>query len=65
MNTNIDRIWALTLFVIGICTIILAGTNIIGIELSDVIVRIIGVIDLIAIPVLVYTTINKTQKGKK
>lgn len=65
MNANIDRIWALTLFVIGICTIILAGTNIIGIELPDVIVRIIGVIDLIAIPVLVYATIKKTQKGKK
>lgn len=33
MKTKIDKIWSLTLCAIGICTIILAVTNIIEIKL--------------------------------
>ena len=51
--------------VIGIATIILSGSNIIGIELPDIIVRIIGVIDLLALPVLAYTTVKKFKKDKE
>lgn len=50
---------------IGIATVILAGSNIIGIELPDIAVRIIGVIDLIALPVLAYTTVKKIKKNKE
>ena len=47
--------------IIGAATIILAGSNIIGIELPDIAVRIIGIVDLIALPVLAYTTVKKYQ----
>ena len=58
-------LWSLSLLVIGIATVILAGSNIIGIELPDIAVRIIGVIDLIALPVLAYTTVKKIKKNKE
>jgi hypothetical protein len=48
--------------VIGIATFILAGSNIIGLTLPDVIIRTIGVVDLIALPFLAYSTIKKVKK---
>ena len=48
--------------VIGLATIILAGSNIVGIELPDVAVRIFGIVDLIALPFLAYSTVKKVKK---
>lgn len=62
MKTKNDLIWSISLMVIGIVTFILAGSNIIGLMLPDVVVRIIGIIDLIALPFLVYTTVKKFKK---
>ena len=59
MKKRNDLLWSISLLVIGIATIILSGSNIIGIELPDIIVRIIGVIDLLFLPVLAYTTVKK------
>ena len=64
MEKRNNLLWSLSLLVIGIATVILAGSNIIGIELPDIAVRIIGVIDLIALPVLAYTTVKKIKKNK-
>ncbi len=48
--------------VIGIATLILAGSNVIGLKLPDIAVRIIGIVDLIALPVLAYTSVKKVRK---
>ena len=58
-TTNL--LWSFSLIVIGMCTIILAGGNILGIELPSFIVRTIGLIDLIALPILGYTTVKKAK----
>ena len=65
MEKRNNLLWSLSLLVIGIATVILVGSNIIGIELPDIAVRIIGVIDLIALPVLAYTTVKKIKKNKE
>lgn len=65
MEKRNNLLWSLSLLVTGIATVILAGSNIIGIELPDIAVRIIGVIDLIALPVLAYTTVKKIKKNKE
>lgn len=65
MKKAIDLIWCISLFIIGITTIILVGSNIIGIELPVVLTRIFGIADLIALPVLVYTTVKKEKKDQK
>ena len=62
MNKKYMRLWGLSLFVIGIVTVIWAVCNIAGIELPDVVVRIMGVLDICALPVLVFTSINIKRK---
>ena len=52
------------MLVIGIVTLILAGSGMIGIDLPDVAVRILGIIDLAAIPFLAYTSVKKFRKDK-
>ncbi len=56
--------WACSLAVLGICTIILTGTNLLRIELPDFTVRVIGLIDLAALPVFGYATVKKLQNKK-
>lgn len=62
MKTKYDLIWSVSLIIIGIATLILAGSRITGIELSDTVVRILGIIDLISLPFLVFTSIKKFVK---
>lgn len=64
MKKKNDLMWCFTLMIIGIATVILAGSNIIGIELPDIAVRIIGIVDLISLPVLAYTTVKKIKKDQ-
>ena len=52
MKKKNDLLWSLSLMVIGIVTFILASSHIVGTELPDVAVRVLGIIDLIAIPFL-------------
>lgn len=54
--------WAISLFVIGIATIVIAGASIVGIDVPDAIHRTLGIIELIALPVLVYTTVKRTKR---
>lgn len=62
MKNKNDLIWGISLIVIGITTLVLAGSNIIGLTLPDAVVRILGIIDLIALPFLAYTTVKKAKK---
>ncbi len=55
-------VWSISLIVIGIATFILAGASIVGIDLPDVAVRILGMADLVALPILAYSTIRKIKK---
>ena len=55
-------IWSISLMLIGIATFILAGANVAEIELPDVVVRILGIIDLIALPFLAYSTVKKVKR---
>ena len=41
-----------------------AGSKIVGVELPDVLIRIIGIVDLISLPVLTYTTVIKVKRNK-
>ena len=54
-------LWSISLSVIGIVTIILIGFNLVGIELSDIITRIFGLMELIALPVLAFSTVKKIK----
>lgn len=59
MSKKNAALWCLSLIVISVITLIWTVCNIIGIELSDIIIRIMGVLEICAIPVLVYTSVKK------
>lgn len=62
MNKTNAKLWCLSLFVISVIALILVVCNIIEIELPDVVVRIMGVLDICVIPVFVYTSIKNIMK---
>ena len=62
MKNKNDLVWIISLMLIGIATFILAGANSVGLELPDVAVRIVGIVDLIALPFLVYSSVKKLKK---
>ena len=59
---RIDRVWVISLFVAVIATMILLGSHFVGMRLPDIVVRIIGVLDLIAIFALSFLTAKKWIK---
>lgn len=62
MNKMNTRLWGFSLFVISVIVLIMAFCNLVEIELSDAVVRIMGVLDICAIPVLAYTSIKNIMK---
>ena len=54
--------WGLSLIIISAVTVIWAVCNIVGIELPDVAVRIMGVLEICALPVLAYTSIKHIKQ---
>lgn len=60
------KAWSISLLVIGICTLIISISNIIGAELPDMLKRILGVTELVSLPVLVYTSVKMfTERDKQ
>ena len=56
---TIERLWAASLIVIGVIMLILFAASLLDLELPLLMVRILGVIDFLAIPVLAWTTYRK------
>lgn len=56
------RLWAACLIVIGLNTLVLAVPRLLAQNVSDVITLIIGGIDLVACPVLVYASLKLYRK---
>lgn len=58
-----DRIMSMVcLLVIVVATVVLLGARALGLELPDAAVRILGVLDLIALPVLSYLLVKGRLK---
>lgn len=58
---KINCAWSVSLLLIGICSIIQSMSSLLNIELPSEVVVLLGVIDLLCLPVLSYTTIKKVQ----
>lgn len=50
-------LWTISRLVVGITTIFLVGAKIMGVELSDSVIRLLGVLDLAAAAVLVFLAV--------
>lgn len=63
MKKDRDMImWSVSLLVIGIVTVLLAGSNLVGAPLPDVAIRLFGIIDLIALPVFAYASVRRWKE---
>lgn len=62
---KINLLWSYSLLAIGICTMISFGSNVLNIGLTDYFIRCIGIIDIIALPILAYTTMIKIKNNKE
>ncbi len=56
---TVERLWAASLIVIGVIMLILFASTLLGLELPLLMVRILGAVDILAIPVLAWTTCRK------
>ena len=61
----IDRLFAASLVLMGTSTLILSITGLTGTALPDWAVRTLGVVNLISLPVLVYSTVKSVQEKNK
>lgn len=61
---KVKIMWSISLFIIGFTTFILAGANVVELKLSDIAVRILGMMDIVALPILGFSTI-KIFKNRK
>lgn len=59
VSRKINLTWVISLFVIGITMMILVGVNFVGIELTDIMVRICGAVDLVLLPVFTFSIVKK------
>ncbi len=55
-NVKPSKAWTISLLVISVCTILIMVSYLAGIAVPDAVKRIVGVLDIIALPVLAYTT---------
>lgn len=63
MKKDKDMIlWSVSLLAMGIVTILLAGSNLVGATLPDVATRLFGILDLIALPVFAYASVRRWKK---
>ena len=67
MKKDKNLMWSLSLIIIGVSTLIISGSNIMGTELPDMLTKTLGIAELTALPFLVYSTpkIIWNEKGGK
>ena len=67
MKKDKNLMWSLSLIIIGVSTLIISGSNIMGAELPDMLTKTLGIAELTALPFLVYSTqkIIWNEKGGK
>ncbi|MBQ1518274.1 MAG: hypothetical protein IIZ53_00290 [Ruminococcus sp.] len=58
MEKKVRILWSVSLLFIACVTLIIAVSNMASLELPDIAKRILGIIDLLSIPVLVYSSIK-------
>ena len=58
----ITTVWLVSMFVLLLVAVLLLGNRILGIGLSDTLVRILGVTAILAIPIFVFFIIRRAKK---
>ncbi len=59
------KMWAISLIIISLISIIIALCNMMGITITDVIIRILGCIEIISLPFFVFSSVKVLSIKKK
>lgn len=55
---GLRKLWSVSLLVISCTSLVLSVSNLASIELPDLVKRILGVVGLLGIPILVYSSVK-------
>lgn len=58
----INLVWGICLIILGLGALIVSLNNVFDLNIPDSVIRSIGIVDLITLPVLAFTTVKKMQK---
>ena len=61
---KLDIVWLTCLIILGLGILIVSINNVFDLDFPDTLIRPIGIVDLIVLPVLAFTTVRKLQKDK-
>ena len=52
-------LWSFSLMAVGLCSLVLSLSNLLSFPLPDLITRVIGIVNLVSLPLLVYSSVRK------
>jgi hypothetical protein len=62
---NIQLLWNISLAVLAVCSVILGLTALLDADLPDGLERLLGILDLIALPVFAYASVQKARAERR
>ena len=64
-SNKMTIIWSISLLIPFVATLIIVGAKIVGIELPDTMIRVLGIAELITLPIFVFASVKKFLKNNK
>lgn len=64
-SNKMTIIWSISLLILFVATLIIVGAKIVGIELPDTMIRVLGIAELITLPIFVFASVKKFLKNNK
>ena len=58
----LHTLWSISLMVIGVATVLIVGSNLFQLQLPDSVTRLLGLLELVSLPILAFTTVKKIKK---
>lgn len=65
MKNRWTRIWGLSLFVMSVGTLCLIVSKLTGFELPDMVIRVVGSMELVALAIFGFATVRKCREEKE
>ena len=59
---TLTRLWGISLIVIGVGSLVILVPGLFGVTVPDSVIGALGILELIALPVLSFTTVKKLKK---
>lgn len=56
------KVWGISLMVMSVCALSIMVPNIFGMHIPDILTRILGIVGLVCIPIVAFTTIKIIKK---